>query len=70
MTLGVRTRRFIATLGTIAFLAFYVWAVVAIGDRLPESIWIDLVFYGFAGIAWGVPLIPLFSWAEGGAGKK
>jgi hypothetical protein len=26
--------------------------------------WIDLVFYGIAGIAWGIPLIPLLSWAE------
>lgn len=64
--MGLRARRFIAAVGTLAFLAFYVWAVVAIGDRLPDSMWIDLVFYGVAGIAWGVPLIPLLSWAEGG----
>ena len=66
--MGLRLRRFIAAVGTLAFLAFYVWAVVAIGDRLPESMWIDLIFYGVAGIAWGIPLLPLLSWAE--AGKK
>jgi len=64
--MGLRTRRFIAAIGTLAFLAFYVWAVVAIGDRLPESMWIDLIFYGIAGLAWGLPLLPLHSWAEGG----
>jgi len=62
--MGPRTRCFVAAVGAIAFLAFYVWAVVAIGDRLPASMWIDLVFYGIAGIVWGIPLIPLLSWAE------
>ncbi|WP_372708328.1 DUF2842 domain-containing protein [Brevundimonas sp.] len=64
--MGPRTRRFIAAAGALAFLAAYVWAVIAIGDRLPDSMWIDLLFYGVAGIAWGVPLFPLISWAEGG----
>jgi len=63
--MGPRTRRLVAAIVAIAFLAFYVWAVVAIGDRLPASMWIDLIFYSVAGIAWGVPLIPLLSWAEG-----
>lgn len=67
--MGPRTRRFVAALGALAFLAFYVWAVIAIGERLPESMWIDLIFCGVAGIAWGVPLIPLLSWAEGGRKK-
>ena len=55
---------FVAAIGALGFLAFYVWAAVAISDRLPASMWIDLVFYGIAGIAWGIPLIPLLSWAE------
>ena len=67
--MGLRTRRFVAMIGALAFLAFYVWAVIAIGDILPENMWIDLMFYGVAGIAWGVPLIPLLSWAEGGKPK-
>lgn len=64
--MGPRTKRFVAALGALAFLAFYVWAVIAIADRLPESMWIDLIFYAVAGIAWGLPLIPLLRWAEGG----
>jgi uncharacterized membrane protein len=67
--MGLRTRRLIAAIGALAFLAFYIWAVIGIHDRLPESMWIDLVFFGVAGIAWGVPLIPLLSWAEGGRKK-
>jgi hypothetical protein len=39
--------------------------VIAIGDRLPDSVWLDMVFYSVAGIAWGIPLLPLLSWAEG-----
>lgn len=62
--MGPRTRRFVAAVGTLAFLALYVWAVIAVGDRLPDSMWIDLIFYGVAGTAWGVPLIPLLRWAE------
>lgn len=68
--MGLRTRRFLAGLGTLAFLAFYVWAVIAIGDRLPDSMWIDLAFFGIAGTAWGLPLIPLLRWAEGGTQRK
>lgn len=64
--MGPRTRRFIAAMGVVAFLALYVWAVVSIGAILPDSPWIDLLFYGVAGIAWGVPLIPLLRWAERG----
>jgi hypothetical protein len=60
-----RARRLVAGFGTLAFLAFYVWGVIAIADRLPENPLIDLMFYAVAGIAWGLPLIPLLRWAEG-----
>lgn len=65
--MGARSRRFIATIGVVLFLIFYVWAVVSIGAILPKSPWIDLLFYGGAGIAWGVPIIPLLRWAERGS---
>ena len=67
--MGLRTRRFVAMIGALVFLAAYIWAVIAIGDVLPDNMWIDLLFYGVAGIAWGVPLIPLLTWAEGGKPK-
>lgn len=62
----VRARRAIAALGVVAFLAFYVWAVIGIGGRLPDHPLITLLFYGLAGMAWGIPLIPLLRWAERG----
>lgn len=67
--MSLRTRRFVAMIGALVFLAAYIWAVIAIGDILPDNMWLDLLFYGVAGIAWGVPLIPLLTWAEGGKPK-
>lgn len=61
--MGPGSRSFVAAVGVCVFLVFYVWAVIAIGDRLPDSPWIDLLFYGVAGVAWGVPILPLMSWA-------
>jgi hypothetical protein len=62
--LGPRARRAVAGLGVLAFLTFYVWAVVSIGALLPDNALLHLLFYGISGIAWGVPLLPLLSWAE------
>lgn len=59
-----RARRFIATLGVIGFLAFWVWGAVTLHDHLPDAWWIDLIFFAVGGIGWGVPLIPLLRWAE------
>lgn len=64
--MSLRLRRFVAMIGVLVFLTGYVWAVVAIGERLPDNALADLVFYGVAGIAWGLPIIPLLRWAEGG----
>lgn len=63
---SLRLRRFVAMIGVLAFLAAYVWAVVAIGERLPDNALVQLLFYGVAGLAWGVPILPLLRWAEGG----
>lgn len=63
--MGARTRRFIAMLGVIAFLVVWVWGAVAIRGLLPPSQLIDLLVFAVAGIGWGVPLYPLFRWAEG-----
>jgi len=60
----VRAKRAVAALLTLVFLAFYVWAVIGIGQRLPDHPMVHLAFYGLSGILWGVPLLPLLSWAE------
>jgi hypothetical protein len=64
--MGPRTRRFVAMLGVIVFLVVWIWGAIAIRGLLPESPLIDLLVYAVAGIGWGVPLYPLFRWAEGG----
>ncbi len=61
-----RLRRFIATVGVLAFLAFYIWAAIAIGDRIPKQPLIQLLYFAIVGTAWGVPLYPLFKWSEKG----
>ena len=57
-----RLRKLIGLVGILAFLGAYVLAVVTIGEHLPDSWWVQLVFYGLAGTVWGAPLFPLISW--------
>ena len=68
--MGPRTRRFGAMLGVLAFLVFWIWGAIALRDALPPGPLIDLVVVAIAGIGWGVPLYPLFKWAERGPGGK
>ena len=68
--MGPRTRRFIAMLGVLAFLVVWIWGAIALRDALPPGQLIDLVVFAIAGIGWGVPLYPLFKWAERGPGGK
>ncbi|MDP3405766.1 MAG: DUF2842 domain-containing protein [Brevundimonas sp.] len=63
--MGLRARRALTSLGIVLFLVFYIWLVIAIGTRVPDHPLAILAFYGIAGTAWGVPLLPLLSWAEG-----
>lgn len=61
-----RLRKLIGLPAVLGFLAAYVAAVVWVADRLPNHWLIDLIFYATAGIAWGIPLIPLFRWMNQG----
>jgi len=47
-------------------LIFWVWGLIALRGLLPASPWIDFLFFGVGGTAWGLPLIPLLKWAERG----
>ncbi len=68
--MGPRTRRALAAAAVLAFLAAWVWATIELGGRLPDNPWLQLLFYGVAGIGWGVPVIPLLRWAERGPRRK
>jgi hypothetical protein len=59
-----RARRFVAAVGVLAFLAVWIWGLIALRGLLPASPWIDFLFFGVGGTAWGLPLIPLLKWAE------
>jgi hypothetical protein len=61
-----RLRKLIGLVAILAFLGLYVWAAVAIGERLPNHWAAQLAFYGIVGIAWGVPLFPLIRWMNRG----
>ncbi|WP_292071356.1 DUF2842 domain-containing protein [Brevundimonas sp. UBA7534] len=61
-----RLRRLVAAFGVLAFLAFWVWALIVLRELLPASQWIDFLFFAVGGTAWGLPLIPLLKWAERG----
>jgi len=64
--MGPRTRRFIAMIGVLVFLVVWVWGAIALRGLLAPGQWIDLIVFAVAGIGWGVPLYPLFRWAERG----
>ena len=59
-------RRVIASIGCLGFLVFWIWAALAIGDRLPDDPMLKVLFFAVAGTAWGLPLFPLIAWANKG----
>ena len=61
-----RVRKLIGSAGLLAFLAAYVWAATAISDHLPDNTVIKLAFFAVAGVAWGLPILPLISWMNRG----
>ena len=62
-----RLRKLIGSAGVIAFLLSYIWAVTMLADRVPPNTWLQTAFFGLAGVLWGVPIIPLIRWMNGGA---
>lgn len=61
-----RLRRFIAMVGVLAFLAFWIWGLIALRGLFGPSPLLDFLFFAIGGVGWGVPLYPLFRWAEKG----
>lgn len=61
-----RFRKLIGLFAILGFLAFYVWAVIAVGEHVPAHWAAQLAYYGLAGILWGAPILPLISWMNRG----
>jgi hypothetical protein len=59
-----RVRKLVGTFAILAFMAAYIWAAIAIAERLPADTTVQLIFFIVAGLAWGLPLFPLVSWAQ------
>lgn len=61
-----RLRKLIGLFGILGFLTAYVVAVIAVGEHVPDHWAWQTVFYGVAGVLWGVPLFPLITWMNRG----
>ena len=61
-----RVRKALGGIGIIAFLIFYAAVAVTIAGHLPDNRAIQMIFFVVAGVAWGLPLVPLIKWMEGG----
>jgi hypothetical protein len=68
--LGARTRRAIAAVAILAWLALYIVGAVTLADRLPNIVWMRLAYFAAAGLAWVIPLKPILAWAEHGPDRK
>jgi len=62
-----RARKFIGMFGVLGFLAAYVGLVAILADHVPDHWAARLVFFVTAGVAWGVPILPLIRWMNRGA---
>ncbi|MGE0829987.1 MAG: DUF2842 domain-containing protein [Hyphomonadaceae bacterium] len=61
-----RLRTALGALAIIVFLIAYIVGAVWLGDHVPaQPPWLRLAYYAVAGVAWGLPLKPLFTWMNG-----
>lgn len=63
-----RLRKLVGLPLILLILVAWIWLAVTVGERLPQHWAMLMIFYGVAGIGWGVPVIPLMRWMNGGDG--
>ena len=63
-------RKLVGSVGVLVFLAAYIAVAVTLADRLPDNRFAELAFFAIVGIAWGVPILPLFTWMERGTFRR
>ena len=61
-----RLKAFLGGIAILVFLLAYVSVALMLADRLPDNQAARLAFFAVAGLAWGVPLIPVLSWMAKG----
>lgn len=64
MRLGIRTRKLIGTIVLLIGLTLYSFLVmtIAVSGHLPESGFVQFVYYLTAGVAWAFPAKYLIVW--------
>lgn len=65
-TMTARTRKFIGALVIVGFLVLYAWAAIMVGEMLPQTLWVQAIYFIVAGLGWAFPLKPLFGWMNRG----
>jgi hypothetical protein len=68
--MSTRLRKLIGSLGVLAFLTAYIVVAVTVADHLPSQPLVQLLYFVVVGMAWGVPILPLFRWIETGSFRK
>ena len=61
-----RWRKFIGSVGMLAFLGLYAVGAVMLYEHLPDVKALKLIYMAAAGLAWGVPMFPLITWMNRG----
>lgn len=58
----MRVRTLVGSLLILIFLGLWIVGAIAIADHLPDNKAVQLIYYGVAGIGWGLPIMPLMRW--------
>jgi uncharacterized membrane protein len=65
-----RLRKLIGSLAVLVFLTGYIVLAVTLADHIPDNRAAQLLYFVVAGVAWGLPILPLFVWMETGAFRR
>ena len=57
-------RRLLGALGVLIFLLLYIIAVLNLRMLLPDSLWLDLIYYIIFGILWVWPALFITKWGH------
>jgi hypothetical protein len=67
--MGPRTRKALASVITLVFLMVWIVGAMWLSAYVPTG-WMKSVYLAVAGLSWGLPLFPLFTWAEHGRFRR
>ena len=63
--MSARARKALASVITLVFLLAWIVGAVDLAAYVPSG-GLKELYFAIAGLGWGVPLFPLFTWAETG----